>query len=57
MIRDKRVAEIDYRLKYVIFSTACPTMYKYCTRPIRRHLYSGIFKDSLDTKHKIFKKE
>ena len=53
---DKRVIEIDYQLKYAIFSTACSTVYKYCTRPISKHLYSGIFKDPLDTKHKIFKK-
>ena len=52
--RDKRVTEIDWNLWYAIFST-CSIVYKYCTRPIRRHLYSGIFKDSLDTKHKIFK--
>ena len=32
----------------MIFSTACSIEYKYCTRPIRRHLYSGIFKDPLD---------
>ena len=37
--RDKRVIEIGYQLKYVIFSTACSIVYKYCTRPIRRHLY------------------
>jgi len=55
--RDKRVAEIDYQLKCAIFSTACSIVYKYCTRPIRRHLYSGIFKDPLDMKHKIFKKK
>ena len=30
-------------------------MYKFCTRPIRKHLYSGIVKDPLGTKHKIFK--
>ena len=29
--------------------------YKYCTRPISRYLYSGIFKDPFDSKHKIFK--
>ena len=44
-IRDKRVTEIDYQLKYAIFSTACSIGYKYCTRPIRKHLYLGIFKD------------
>ena len=55
--RDKRVTEIDYQLKYAIFSTACSIVYKYCTRPISKHLYSGIFKDPLDTKHKIFKKD
>ena len=54
-VRDKRVLEIDYQLKYAIFSTICSIVYKYCTRPISKHLYSGIFKDSLDTKHKIFK--
>ena len=47
--RDKRVTEI--------FSTACSIVYKYCTRPISKHLYSGIIKYSLDTKHKIFKKK
>ena len=30
---------------------------KYCTRPFSKHLYSGIFKDPLNTKHKIFKKK
>jgi len=54
--RDKRVIEIDYLLKYAIFSTGCSNVYKYCTRPISKHLFSGIFKDRLDTKHKIFKK-
>ena len=57
MPRDKRVTEIDYQLKYAIFSTACSIVYKYCTRPFSKHLYSGIFKDPLDTKHKIFKKK
>ena len=56
-IRDKRVREKDYQLKYAIFSTACSIVYKYCTRPISKHLYSGIFKDPLYTKHKIFKKK
>ena len=46
-VRDKRVTEIDYQLKYAIFSTACSIVYKYCTRPISKHLYSGIFKDPL----------
>ena len=55
--RDKRVTEIDYQLKYAIFSTACSIVYKYCTRPTSKHLYSGIFKDPLDTKHKMFKKK
>ena len=32
-------------------------VYKYCTRLISKHLYSGKFKDSLDTTHKIFKKD
>jgi len=54
--REKRVTEIDYQLKYAIFSTACSIVYKNCTRPISKHLYSGIFKDPLDTKHMIFKK-
>ena len=31
-------------------STACSIVYKYCTRPITRHLYSGICKDPLNTK-------
>ena len=53
--RDKRVTEIDYNLWYAIFSTECSIVYKYCTRPISKHLYSGIFKDPLDTKHKFFK--
>jgi len=55
--RDKKVTEIDYQLKYAIFSTACSIVCKYCTRPISKHLYSGIFKDPLDTKHKILKKD
>ena len=50
-----RVTEIDYQLKYAIIPKACSIVYKYCTRPISKHLYSGIFKDPLDTKHKIFK--
>ena len=53
-IRDKRVTEIDYQLKYAIFSTACSIGYKYCTRPISKPLYLRILKDPLDTKHKIF---
>ena len=52
----QRVTEVDYQLKYAIFSTACSILYKYCTRPLSKHLYSGIFKDPLDTKHKFFKK-
>ena len=28
---------------------------KYCTRPISKHLYSGIFKDPLGTKYETFK--
>ena len=52
-----KVTEIDYQLKYAIFSTACSIVYKDCTQPISKHLYSGIFKDSLDTKHKIFQKQ
>ena len=28
--RDKRVTEIDYQLKYAIFSTARSIVYKYC---------------------------
>ena len=36
--RDKRVIEIDYHLKYAIFSKACSIVYKYCTRPISKHL-------------------
>ena len=35
--RDKRVTEIDCKLKYAIFSTACSIVYKYCTRPISGH--------------------
>ena len=42
---------------FEIFSTACSIVYKYCTRPISKHLHSGIFKDPLDMKHKIFKKK
>ena len=53
--RDKRVTEIDYNLLYAIFSTACSIVYTYCTRPISKHLYSGLFKDPLDKKHKMFK--
>ena len=49
--RDKRVTEIDSNL----FSTTCSIMYKYCTQQISKHLYSGIFQDPLETKHKIFK--
>ena len=56
-IRDKRVREKDYQLKYAIFSTACSIVYKYCTRPFSKHLYLWIFKDPLDTRHKIFKKK
>ena len=52
-----RVTEIDFQLKYAIFSTACSIVYKYCTRPINKHLCSVKFKDPLDTKHKIFKKK
>ena len=55
-LRDKKVTETNYQLKYAIFSTTCSIMYKYCTRPISKHLYSGIFKNPLDTKHEIFKK-
>ena len=47
-----RVTEIDSNLWYATFSTACFIVYKYCTWPIRRHLYSRIFKDSLDKKYK-----
>ena len=50
-IRDKRVIKIDWNPWYAIFSTACSIVYKYCTRPIRRHLYSGILQDSLDRKY------
>ena len=46
--RDKRVTEINWNLWYMIFSTAGSIVYKYCTRPICRHLYSGIFKDYKD---------
>ena len=46
--------EIRELQRYAIFSTACSIVYKYCTRPISKHLYSGIFKDPLTTKHKIF---
>ena len=55
--RDKRVTEIDYQLKYAMFSTACSIVYKYCTRPISKHLYSGIFKDILVWNKKTFKKD
>ena len=44
---DKRVAEFDYK------PMICSIVYKYCTRTISKHLYSGIFKDSLDTKYKM----
>ena len=57
LYRAERVTEIDYQIKYAIFSTACSIVYKYCTRPISKHPYSGIFKDPLDTKHKIFQKK
>ena len=46
--RDKRVTEIDYQLKYAIFSTACSIVYNCVqTRPISKHLYSGIFMDPI----------
>ena len=38
---DKRVPEIDWSLWYAIFFTACSIVYKYCTRPISRHLNQG----------------
>ena len=38
----KRVTEINWNLRYAIFSTAGSIVYKYCTRPISRYLYSGI---------------
>jgi len=56
--RDKRVTEIDYQLKYAIFFHSmfyCVQLY--CTRPISKHLYLGIFKDTLDTKHNFIKKD
>ena len=53
--RDKRVTEIDYHLYHAIFSTACSIVYKYCTIPISKHLYSGIIKDPFNRKCKIFK--
>ena len=37
-----------YNVRY--FSTACSFVYNYCTRPISKHLYSGIFKDPLNRK-------
>jgi len=40
---------------YAIFPTVCSIVYKFCTRPISKHLYSGIFKNPLVMKHKIFK--
>ena len=43
------------RLQPMKFSTACSIVYKSCKRPTSKHLYSGIFNDPLDTKHKIFK--
>ena len=48
-----RELQRSVQLKYAIFSTACSIVYKYCTRPISNHL----FKDPLDTKHKIFNKK
>ena len=50
VLKDRLSAKICY-----IFP-ACSIVYNYSTRPISKHLYSGIFKDPLDTKHKIFKK-
>ena len=47
--------QINWNLWYAIFSTAGSIAYKFCTRPISRHLYSGIFKEHLNKKHKIFK--
>jgi len=38
--RDKRATEIDYLVKYAIFSTACSILYKYCAPPISKHLHS-----------------
>ena len=39
----------------VILSTALWTSTVQCTRPNRRHLYSGIYKDPLNRKCEIFK--
>ena len=48
MFRDKR--DQLKKLEHAIFATADSIVYKYCsTRPISKHLYSGIFKDLLDT--------
>ena len=48
--------EIDWKLKYAIFSTACSIVYKYCTvytTNQQTSVFMGIFKNPLDTKHKI----
>ena len=47
--------QLNWNLRYAIFSTAGSIVYKYCTRPISRHLYAGIFKDPLDTKYLMAK--
>ena len=50
------IRELQRSIKtYYNLSTACSIVYKYCTQPISKHPYSEIFKDPLDTKHKIFK--
>ena len=45
-IRDKRDTEIEYQLKYAIFSTACSIVYKYCT-PYANIQQTSVFRDIL----------
>ena len=52
-IRDKRVTGIDYQLKHFPHVLLCTNT----VHDPGKHLYSGIFKDPLDTKHKSSKKD
>ena len=58
--RDKRVTEIDYNSYDMWYFSQHVLL---CTSTVHDqpanicYLYSGIFKDPLDTKHKIFKKK
>ena len=56
LLRIKKVRkQCYYKLEYAIFSTAGFFEYNSSTRPINRRLYSGIFKDPLETKYKTLK--